>query len=551
MVASTDRHATEVGTAVLASGGNAVDAAVAVCFALAVVNPEAGNLGGSGFLLAVMADGRTSALDYRSVAPGGATREMFVDDDGQLTRQSQLGPLAAATPGSVRGLWEAHRTLGRRPWAELVEPAIELARGFTVTERFARSYPPHIVNGLERFSESRRIFLPDGRVPRQGETFRQPDLAATLERIRDRGADGFYEGETAALLADAMRRDGGLLTEADLSAYRVERREALGFSYRGRTILSMPPSSSGGVTLAEIAHILAGRDLSSLEWHGPEHVHLLAEAWKRAFADRNHFLADTDFADVPVARLASAEYGARRGREISDRATDAQAVRPGLVPGRGGFETAPNGAPDPAGASTRRSEGRHTTHVSVVDPAGNAVSTTTTVNTWYGSKWVAEGTGVLLNNDMDDFTAKPGAPNHFGLVQGEANAIEPGKRMVSTMTPTIALDRDGAPRLVVGAPGGATIITSVFQVISNIIDHGMGLSDAVSAPRVHHQHLPDRIDVEPEGLPQDVVEALRRIGHVVLEQPEPWGDVQAVLVRPDGTLEGASDPRRGGVALGI
>jgi gamma-glutamyltranspeptidase / glutathione hydrolase len=541
VVATTDRYASEIGVGVLAAGGNAIDAAVAVSLSLAVVNPEAGNLGGSGFLLAKMADGRTLALDFRGVAPRTATPDMFLDKAGDVSERSQVGPLAAAVPGSVRGLWEAHRALGARPWASLVQPAIELARGFQVTERLTRSYPPHIVAGLERFAETARIFLPGGRVPRPGETLRQPDLARTLERIRDEGADGFYRGATAELLVEAMQREGGALGLDDLAAYEALRREPVSFTYRGHTVLSMPPSSSGGVTLAETAHILSTKDLAALAWHGGEHAHLLAEAWKRAFADRNHYLADADFVHVPVAELASPAYGAMRAGEIGGRATPSGDVGPGVErfgPG-----------PGPGGAARR--EGDHTTHVSIIDALGNAVATTTTLNTWYGSKWVAEGTGVLLNNEMDDFTVKPGAPNHFGLVQGVANAIAPGKRMLSAMTPTLVLGERGALRLVVGAPGGATIITTVFQVISNILDHGMGLADAVAAPRVHHQHLPDRIDVEPGGVPETVVRDLEARGHAVHERPEPWGDVQAVIVNADGRLEGAADPRTGGVALAI
>ena len=536
MVATTDRYATEAGLAVLATGGNAVDAAVAVSFALAVVNPEAGNLGGSGFLLARMADGETAAFDYRSVAPREAAADLFLDG-GELSERSQVGPLAAAIPGSVMGLWEAHRALGARPWAGLLEPAIALARGFAVTERLVRAYPAHIVDGLARFSESARLFLPLGRIPRVGETLRQPELALTLERIRDQGADGFYRGPTATRLVEAVRRSGGVWALEDLETYRAIRREPLAFDYNDHRVLSMPPSSSGGITLAEAAHIAAARDLGSLPWHGAEHVHLLAEAWKRAFADRNRYLADTAFADVPVAELVSRAYGEMRAAEIGARATPAGDVLPGVER----FGGRPRWSPV--------REGDHTTHVSVADAAGNAVATTTTLNTWYGSKWVGEGTGVLLNNEMDDFTLKPGAPNHFGLVQGAVNAIEPGKRMLSAMTPTIVIDPHGALRLVLGAPGGATIITTVFQVISNVVDYGMGLADAVAAPRVHHQHLPDRIDVESGGLPATVVEELEALGHEVHVRAEPWGDAQAVAVLEDGTLEGAADPRRGGVAL--
>ena len=543
VVATTDRYASEAGVAALAAGGNAVDAAVAASFALAVVNPEAGNLGGSGFLLARTANGRAEAFDYRGVAPRAASADMFLNAEGALSERAQLGPLAAAVPGSVKGLWEAHRALGSRPWATLLEPAIGLARGFRVTDRLVRSYPPHVVAGLGRFPESARIFLPGGRVPRAGETFRQPDLARTLERIRDHGADGFYGGVTAALLVEAMRRHGGIMELDDLARYAVVRREPLIFTYRAHTVLSMPLPSSGGVALAETSHLLAGRDLSALDWHGSPHVHLLAEAWRRAFADRNHYLGDADFGVVPVDELASPSYGARRAREIGERATPSSSVGPGVA----GF-----GDRHAGGAGHGRglvAEGDHTTHVSVVAARGNAVATTTTLNTWYGSKWVAEGTGVLLNNEMDDFTAKPGTPNHFGLIQGEANAIEPGKRMLSAMTPTLVLDDAGALRLVLGAPGGATIITSVFQVISNVLDHGMSIGDAVAAPRVHHQHLPDRIDVEPSGLPDDVARELEAMGHAVSGQPEPWGDVQAVMAAGNGRWEGAADPRRGGVAI--
>lgn len=543
MVATTDRYASEVGAAVLEAGGNAIDATVAAAFALAVVNPEAGNLGGSGFLLARMADGRTEALDCRSVAPAAATPDMFLAAEGGVSEQSQVGPLAAATPGAVRGLWDAHETLGTLPWKDLLEPAIALARGFRVEERLVRSYAPHIVSGLRRFPQSAQAYLPEGRIPRFGDTFRQPDLARTLERIRDGGADGFYRGATAELLVSALKREGGILELSDLASYESARREPISCSYRGHTILSMPPSSSGGVALAETAHILAVRDVSSLPWHGPEHVHLLAEAWRRAFADRNRYLADSDFADVPVETLASPAYGARRGLEIEQNATPSERVGPGLDLPEFGHAGKADGSP--------RLDRHHTTHVSVVDAAGNAVAMTTTLNTWFGSKWVAAGTGILMNNEMDDFTLKPGEPNHFGLVQGVANSIEPRKRMLSAMTPTIVTTSDGALALVVGAPGGATIITTVFQVISNILDHGMVLADAVAAPRVHHQHLPDRLDVEPGGLQAHVVSELQQRGHTVREQPEPWGDVQAVSVHENGSVEGASDPRRGGVAVGV
>ena len=549
MVATTDRYATQVGISVLQGGGNAVDAAVAVSFALAVVNPEAGNLGGSGFLLARMADGLTAALDYRGVAPRAATPHMFVDADGALTERSQIGPSAAAVPGSVMGLWEAHRELGSLPWGALVEPAVSLAGGFRVLERLVRAYPHHIVEGLRRFPESARVFLPGGGVPRPGDIFRQPELALALERIRDRGPDGFYRGQTAELIVAALQRDGGVMDLADLASYEVRRRQALAFPYRGHEILAMPPSSSGGVALAETSHILSAFDLGGLAWHGPEHVHLLAEAWRRAFADRNHYLADPDFADVPVLQLTSRAYGLWRSLGIGPAASSSAGVGPGLAAFREGG--GPPGSRWHSRLAAPHREGSHTTHVSIVDAAGNAVAVTTTLNTWFGSKFVAAGTGVLLNNEMDDFTTRAGTPNHFGLLQGTANAIAPGKRMLSAMAPTIVLDGAGRLSMVLGAPGGASIITTVFQVISNVLDHRMSLAEAVVAPRVHHQHLPDRIDAEPSGLPQDVAAALRTMGHDVEERTEPWGDVQAIRVEQDGTLEGVADARRGGTALAL
>jgi gamma-glutamyltranspeptidase/glutathione hydrolase len=532
MVASTDRLASRAGVEVLEAGGNAVDAAVAVSFALAVVNPEAGNVGGSGFMLLRAADGAEAALDYRGLAPAAASPAMFMDDAGQIGDRAELGHLAVAVPGSVMGLWKAHERFGHLRWARLVEPAVRLAEGFVVGERLVRSYLPHIVAGLGRFPASVSAFLPGGSPPALGDTFRQPDLARTLERIRDQGPAGFYRGETADLLVAEMRRGGGILTHDDLAGYQPRWREPLRFCYRDHTVLSMPPSSSGGVALAAMAQMLASHGLADLAWHGAPHVHLLAETWRRVFADRNHYLADPDFEALPLDVLTSPEYAAWRAGDIGERAGRSADVTPGVEAWRARPE-------------------RHTTHVSIVDGRGDAVSLTTTLNTWFGSKVVAEGTGVLLNNEMDDFTAAPGVPNHFGLVQGEANAIAPGKRMLSAMTPTIVLGPGGNLDTVVGTPGGSTIITTVFQVTSNVIDHGMSLAEAVAAPRVHHQHLPDLIHVEPGGLPADVTAALRDMGHTVVERSEFSGDVQAVRVHDTGMLEGVADPRRGGVAIGL
>lgn len=589
MVVTTDRYATRVGIEVLQDGGNAVDAAVAVSFALAVVNPEAGNLGGGGFLLARTADGDLTALDYRSTAPAAAHPEMFRTRDesgvggaGVADSLSVTGHRAVGVPGAVRGLWEAHRNAGRIRWERLVEPAIRLAGGFEVTPRLVASFTPDVVAGLRRFPETARIFLPrpGGRPPKVGDTLRQPDLAGTLVRIRAAGADGFYRGETADRIATEMAAEGGLIGLADLERYEAEWRRPVQFRYRGVTVVSMPPSSSGGVTLAATANILAGFDLSDLERHGAEHVHLLAEAWRRAYADRNHYLADPGYVEIPVETLASARYGAWRARDLSvDRATPSAGIGPGVERYRTDRERGEPGRP-PA-------ESPSTTHVSIVDPQGSAVSLTTTLNTWYGSKVVVPGTGVLLNNEMDDFTTAPGRPNFFGLVQGEANRIEPGKRMLSAMTPTLVLGpgstrgfgiaRDPVPSrdsgasgdggvgmggsvgvgskerllLVLGTPGGATIISTVFQVLSNVVDFGLSMEEAVRVPRVHHQHLPDRIEIEPGGLDPEVIGRLESFGHVVQQRSGPWGDVQAIRVRGDGTLEGQSDPRRGGAALGF
>ena len=528
MVSTTDSLASDVGIRILRDGGTAMDAAIAVSFALAVVNPSAGNIGGGGFMVVRTADGETRALDYREKAPLAAHRDMYLDDEGELTNLSVLGHLSAGVPGTVMGMWEAHRHYGSLGWEALVEPAIELADGFEVSERFARSIRGSR-NALEIYDTTRETFLPGGEVPELGSTFEQPELAATLRRIRDRGPDGFYRGETADLLVAEMERGGGIITHEDLERYTAEWRTPITFDYRGYTVSSMPPSSSGGATLALMANMVESHDLADMGWHSPEMIHVLAEAWRRAYSDRNQLLADTDFVDVPLDRFVSTEYAAERGADISlGEATPSADVGPGIEVG----------------------EGTQTTHYSIVDRYGNAVAVTTTINSSFGSKVTVEGAGFLLNNEMDDFAAKPGFPNQFGLVQGEQNAIEPEKRMLSAMSPTIVTNPAGELFFVSGTPGGSTIITTVFQTIVNVVDFGMSVSQAVHAPRVHHQHLPDQLYYENQGLHPSVVETLEALGHTVQQRGGTSGDVQAIMVLPDGTLAARSDPRLGGTALG-
>ena len=530
MVVSTDELASRIGVDIMRSGGNAVDAAVAVHFALAVVNPEAGNIGGGGFMVTRMADGTAAALDFREKAPFAATRDMFLDETGNLTQESVIGHLAAGVPGSVAGMWAAHQRFGSINWEDLVSPAVELATGFEVTERFLGSLSSTMVEALSDFPASVAQFLPrDGQPPLVGDTLRQPDLAKTLERIRDWGPEGFYRGETADLIVAEMERGGGIITLQDLAGYEAEWREPISFTYRDHTVVSMPPSSSGGATMAEMANILERYDVGSMTWHGPRMIHLYAEAWKRAYADRNHYLADPDFVDMPINRMTSLAYAHARASTISETAaTPSTEIGPGMEgPG----------------------EGENTTHYSIVDAAGNAVAVTTTINSWYGSKVTVTGAGFVLNNEMDDFAAKPGTSNQFGLVQGENNAVAPGKRMLSAMTPTVVINPDGTLRMVTGTPGGGTIITTVFQTISNVLDYGMNVVDAVNAPRIHHQHLPDQIYFEPAGLDPETIAQLQAMGHTLVERAGMSGDAQVILV--DGNiLKAWSDPRRGGRAIG-
>ncbi len=524
MVASDATLASKVGQQVLATGGNAVDAAVATAFALAVVYPSAGNLGGGGFLVARVG-GQEHALDFREAAPAKATRDAFVGPDGKVTEAVRSGHRASGVPGSVAGLWEAHQKLGskRKRWDELVAPAIKLAEeGFVVDEALSKVLGA-LADRLRKFPASAALFLQNGEAPAAGTTLKNPDLGRTLRRISERGPRGFYEGETAALLVKEMAAGGGLITAQDLTAYQAKWRPALAFSYRGHRVVSMPPPSSGGVTLAMIAHLLEPYDLAGLGWHSPRHVHLEIEAMRRSFAARNARLGDPDFVKNPLDELLGAPWAARQRASIKpDRATPSAEIEAG-------------------GAAA---EGPNTTHFSVVDGEGNAAGLTTTLNWWFGSGVTVAGAGFVMNNEMDDFASKPGTANGFGLVQGEPNAIAPGKRMLSSMSPTIVLGPDGGVRLVTGAAGGPTIISTVFQIMSNVVDFGMAPAAAVNAPRVHHQHLPDQTSSEPNGFDEATKRALEAMGHSFKER-EHIADAPSIGRPPGGVWVGAAEPRRG------
>ncbi|OYT73336.1 MAG: gamma-glutamyltransferase [Chloracidobacterium sp. CP2_5A] len=523
MVASSSAFASRVGLQILQRGGNAVDAAVAVGLALAVTFPVAGNLGGGGFMLIRMADGRTAAIDYRETAPGAARRDMYLDAEGRhLLEKSTLGYAAVGIPGTVAGFDLALRKYGRLKWAQVVAPARRLASdGFPVSYTLAQGLK--IAQRLSLDPESRRIFHRDGAYYAEGEIFRQPELAATLERLEKRGPREFYEGETARRLAAAMAANGGSITLDDLKRYRPVEREPLRGTYRGYEILTFPPPSSGGILLLNVLNQLEGDDLAALGPGSSEASHLLIEALRRSFADRAALMGDPDFVPVPVDKLISKDYArARRATIDPCRATPSDAIQPGLE------------APV--------SEASETTHFTVVDVEGNIVTNTYTLNGPYGSGVTAPGTGVLLNNEMDDFAAKPGSPNAFQLIQGESNAIAPGKRPLSSMTPAIVL-KDGKPWLAVGSPGGPTIISTVIQVVINVIDHQMNLQQAIDAPRLHHQWRPDVVMWEPYGMTADTRRALEAKGHRLDVIPRYNGDVEAVMIDATGVRLGASDPR--------
>ena len=528
MVVAQEDLAADVGASVLRAGGNAVDAAVAVGFALAVTHPYAGNLGGGGFMLVRMADGRATFIDFRERAPGKASRDMYLDAQGNPTHDSVVGWRSVGVPGTVRGFELAHKKYGRKPWAELVKPAVALAeKGFPVSrsqmDSWRRAAPL-----LSRFPESKRIFLKGGAFYDWQENFRQPELGRTLRRIARLGARDFYEGETARLLASAMAKNGGLITLADLRDYKAVERAPLEGDYKGYHIITSPPPSSGGVGLLQMLAMLNTTGYEKYGAGSAEAYHYMAEVMRRFFADRNQYLGDPDFVKNPISALLEPAYIRARAATIEpERATPSEAVNPGLAAG---------------------GEGTNTTHYDIVDAEGNAVAVTYTLNDGYGSGVTVPGAGFLLNDEMDDFTAKAGSPNMFGLVQGEANAIAPGKRPLSSMVPTILL-KDGKPFLVLGAPGGPVIITAVLQVILNVVDFGMNVQDAVDFPRVHQQWRPDRLDVE-KGVSPDTVALLQRMGYAVeVGDPEVTARVEPIEIS-GGWLQGGHDGRGQGKAEG-
>jgi gamma-glutamyltranspeptidase/glutathione hydrolase len=538
MVVTAQQYATRVGVDVLKQGGNAVDAAVAVGYTLAVVYPAAGNLGGGGFITLQLADGRRTFIDFRETAPLAATATMFLDAQGNVIPDlSTRGYLAVAVPGTVAGLEYAREKYGTMPRANLIAPAIRLAAEGFQLEQGDVDLLREATEDFRKDAPSAAIFLDGGKPFATGARLIQRDLARTLRNISARGKDGFYKGETAGALLAASKSGGGILTQADLDAYRVRELAPLECDYRGFRIVSAPPPSSGGLVLCEILHILEGYPLSEYGWGSARAAHVQIEAMRHAYVDRNHLLGDPAFVDNPLAQLLDKQYAAGiRARIDPARAGDSARLKPGI----------------------ERREGTHTTHYSIADRFGNAIAVTYTLNDWFGARVTAKGTGVLLNDEMDDFTAKPGVPNMYGLVQDEANRIEPGKRPLSSMTPTIVI-RDGKPWMVLGTPGGSRIITAVTLTMLNVIDYGMDIQEAVDAPRIHQQWLPEATYVEARALSPDTAAILKSMGHQ-LTVPQPENHVAAILIgapslhgapTPGKRFHGAIDPRRNtGLALG-
>ncbi len=529
MVVSAREEASKIGAAILQKGGNAYDAMIATHLALAVVYPVAGNIGGGGFMVYRNYDGTTGALDFREKAPITAHRDMYLDSVGNVIKnKSTLGAFAVGVPGSIAGVFEVYNKFGSLPFKELIQPAIDLAKnGITVTEKQAKS----LNSATERFKKVNNYATVFENEWKKGAILKQEELAQTLERIRDFGKDGFYKGKTANLFVDYIKELGGIISLEDLEKYKAIWRKPISFNYKNFKITSMTLPASGGICLAQILKAIEPYDLSKIEHNSTKYIQLLTEAERRSYADRANFLGDIDFINVPVDSLTNAKYINKRMESFTwDKATPSSEVSHGKILG---FES------------------DETTHYSIVDQFGNAVSVTTTLNTGYGSKVVVKGAGFILNNEMDDFSSKPGVPNVYGLVGSKANSIAPEKRMLSSMTPTI-VEENGKLKMVVGTPGGSTIITSVLQNILNVTEYKMGMQESVDQPRFHHQWLPDVVRMEPNGFNEETKSKLETLGYKILERNSLIiGRVDAILVLPNGKLEAGADKRGDDAAAGF
>ena len=530
MVVSASNLASKVGLQVLKKGGNAVDAAVAVGFALAVTYPSAGNIGGGGFMVIHLKDGKNITIDYREKAPINAASEMYFDEKGSVdTNKIQEGVLSSGVPGSVAGLIYALEKYGTLKLADVIQPAINLAEiGFPLEYRLAQSFKSYL-DYFKKYESSLKIFSKNGLPYLEGEIFKQPDLAFTLKQIKEKGRDSFYKGKVAELIVQQSKKLGGIITLEDLENYQAVERQAITGSYKEFEVVSMGPPSAGGIGLIQLLNVLENLNFSKAEWGSSKYIHVLVEAMKYVYADRSVHLGDEDFYPVPKGWLLSKRYSKEIFGKISDEAIASEKVF--------------------AGNPKLYKESEETTHYSVYDGQGNAVSTTTTINSGYGSKVVVDGAGFLLNNEMDDFSVQPGFANQFGLIGSKANSIEPGKRMLSSMTPTIIL-KDGFPYLIAGSPGGSTILTVVLQVILNCIDFKMDIQEAINQPRFHHQWLPDQIDYEEFGMAVDVIDNLVKRGHKI-GQIKSLGRVEGILIDIENNIIfGATDPRGFGSAEG-
>jgi gamma-glutamyltranspeptidase / glutathione hydrolase len=534
IVASQHELASKIGADVMKKGGNAVDAAVAVALALAVVYPEAGNIGGGGFMLMRFKDGRTTAIDYREMAPNAATRDIFVDEKGELIKgegSSTIGYRASGVPGTPAGLEMAFKKYGsgKISWSQLVEPARLLAQnGYVLSFRLANLFKAYKDN-LLKYPESTRIFLNGGKFYEEGDVFKQPDLAKTLDRMQKFGAKDFYEGVTAKLIADDMSKNNGLITLEDLKNYVAKERIPVQGTYRGFPVISMPPPSSGGIAMLEVLNILEGYDIRKMGYNSAEKYHVLTEAMRRAFADRSEYLGDPDFVKVPVSGLIDKKY-ADVLRSTIDLAVASKSsdIKPGKP----------------------KKERMETTHFTVVDKDGNVVTNTYTINDLYGSAVTIKGGGFFMNDEMDDLAARPGKANMFGLIQGEANAVAPGKRPLSSMTPTIVLNKDGSTWFAIGARGGPRILTTSLQIVINMIDHDMNIQAAIDAPRIHHQWFPDEILSEPFGMSPDTRKILENMGHKFAARPGFIASATGIAIGEKGVRLGAIDSRSDGEAIG-